>query len=92
MATSKRAAARPTNPYLTSGELDDLSPANRMAAEIVTTRRDLLPSVDRIMSAGLVEDDTLRALTLFQGALSNPGDPNRDPRVAIAAVTGEEQP
>ena len=36
------------------------------------------------MSAGLEEDDTVGALTLFRRSLSVADDPNRDPRVAIA--------
>jgi hypothetical protein len=89
MATRKRAGVHPTNPYMTSTNPDELSPTNRVACEILDARGDLLPSVDRIMNAGLVEADTLQALSLFQESLSQPGDPNRDPRVAIATVTGE---
>lgn len=89
MAARKRAAPRPSNPYGSSTDTDDLSPANRVASEILTSRGDLLPSVDRIMGAGLAEDDAVQALTLFRDALDQPGDPNRDPRVAIAAATGE---
>ena len=40
------------------------------------------------MNAGLSEDDTVGALTLFRSALGAPGDRNRDPRVAIAAYGG----
>jgi hypothetical protein len=87
MAATKRAASRPSNPY-TSSDPDALSPANRIAHDILVERVDLLPSVDRIMTAGLDEDDALKAITLFQRSLTKPGDPNRDPRVAIAAVTG----
>ena len=72
------------NPYLTSATPDDLGPADRIAYGIVVERRDLLPSVERVMSAGLEEDDTVGALTLFRRALSVADDPNRDQRVAIA--------
>jgi hypothetical protein len=85
MATRKRSIKVPANPYLTSATPDDLGPANRIAYDIVAARRDLLPSVERIMNANLDEDGTVGALTLFRCSLTAPGDPNRDPRVAIAA-------
>jgi hypothetical protein len=75
------------NPYLTSGSADDLSPPNRIAYEIVASRRDLVPSVERIMNAGLDQDGTVRALSLFRDSLTTIGDPHRDPRVAIAAAS-----
>jgi hypothetical protein len=76
------------NPYRSSTSPDDLEPANRIAFDIVADRRDLLPSVERIMNAGLAEEDTLRAMTMFRDALDSAGgDPNRDPRVAIARCT-----
>ena len=83
----KRAAKAPPNPYLTTASPDDLGPANRIAYDIVHDRRDVLPSVERIMNAGLDEDATLQAMTLFRDALATIGDPNRDPRVAIATST-----
>ena len=39
------------------------------------------------MNAGLAEDDTVRAMTMFRDALGAERDPNRDPRVAIARCT-----
>ena len=84
---SKRVAKAPPNPYLTTASPDDLDPASRMAYTIVHERRDVLPSVERIMNAGLDEDAKLRAITLFRDALTTTGDPHRDPRVAIAAST-----
>jgi hypothetical protein len=75
------------NPYRSSTSPDDLGPANRLAYEIVAERRDLLPSVERIMNAGLPEEHTVRAMTLFRDALGASGDPHRDPRVAIARCT-----
>lgn len=86
MPARKRASAQPVRPYLGSSE--DLSPAYRVANEIVTTRADLLPSVDRIIGAGLNEPNEERALTLFRDSLGRPGDPHRDPIIAIAAATG----
>lgn len=75
------------NPYRSSTSPDDLTPANRIAFDIVAERRDLLPSVERIMNAGLEDDDTVQAITKFRDALSAEGDPNRDPRVAISGFT-----
>jgi hypothetical protein len=97
MATSKssnRGSSNPSlrvstrgssNPYLKSPGADDLSPANQIARDIIAERRDLLPSVERIMNAGLDEDATVGALSLFRASLGTTGDANRDPRVAIAA-------
>ena len=88
MAAKKRAASAPSNRYVTAGDPDDLGPADRLAHDILTVRGDLLPSVDRIMSAGLDDTGAAEALSLFQAALDAPGDPNRDPRIAIAAAGG----
>jgi hypothetical protein len=52
---------------------------------ITSAYRDLEPSVRRIMVADLGEAGRLHAITLFQGSLGVPGDPNRDPAVAIEA-------
>jgi hypothetical protein len=87
MATS-RPAKRIANPYLTSESPEDLSPPNRIAFEIFAERRDLLPSVERIMNAGLDEAATTNALDLFRSSLGVPGDPHRDPAVAIATSAG----
>jgi len=88
MATKRPSKKPAANPYLTSSSPDDLGPANRIAYDIVAARRDLLPSVERIMNAGLDESGTVGALGLFQTSLASPGDPNRDPRVAIAEYGG----
>lgn len=80
----KRTKKQPDNPYLDAESPDDLEPANRVAYEIVAERRDLLPSVERIMSAELDDDARVRAITLFRDSLGQPGDPHRDPRVSIA--------
>ena len=88
MTRRPRRSVRPAdNPYLTSSSVDDLTPANRIAYEIVADRRDLVPSVERIMNAGLDQDATVRALSLFRESLTTIGDPHRDPRVAIATAT-----
>jgi hypothetical protein len=85
MATRKPSVKPSNGPrWQSSGSPDDLEPAEQIAHEILTGRRDLLPSVERIMTADLGEAGTLRAISLFRDALSNPGDVHRDPRVAIA--------
>lgn len=85
---SKRPAKRPPNPYLDEGgDVEALSPANRLAYDIVSDRRDVLPSVEHIMNAGLTETETAEALTLFHAALGSVTDPNRNPRTAVAAVS-----
>jgi hypothetical protein len=86
---AKKAATRRSSPYLTSTDIEDLSPTNRMAHEILISRGDLRPSIDRIMHAGLSDSDATAALTFFRDALGVPGDPNRDPNVAIASATGQ---
>ena len=53
MVARKRSTKAPRNPYLTAATPDDLGPANRIAYDIIAERRDLLPSVERIMNAGL---------------------------------------
>lgn len=76
-------AKQPPNPYLTAARVEDLAPADQIAHDIVARRRDLIPSVSRIMNAGLGVA-TLTAITLFRDALTDLSDPNRDPAVAIA--------
>lgn len=83
---TKKAKAALGNPYLEAAEADQTSP-DRIAYEIVAERRDVLPSVQRIMDAGLAEPVTFAALSLFRSALGDPLDPNRDPRAALAAAT-----
>jgi hypothetical protein len=55
----------------------------------MSERSDVLPSVERIMTAPLDSDRRLRALELFRAALGDPSDACRDPRVAIErCITG----
>ena len=90
MAAKKRVTQDPDRPYVGSADPETLGPSDRVAHDILTMRMDLLPSIDRIMHAGLDEPSAELALTLFRDALDQPGDPNRDPRAAIAAATGAE--
>jgi len=86
---ARKAPARATNQFEASAAPEDLSPANRIASEIVTERSDLLPSIEHIMNAGLDDETAANALELFRTSLTAPGDPHRDPRVAISAATGK---
>jgi hypothetical protein len=82
--TSRRTAAQrwPKPP-------EDAGPSELIAHEILAAYRDLTPSVDRIMTAGLDDTQRLTAITLFRDSLGSIGDPNRDPRAAIAASLGD---
>ncbi len=73
--------------YLQTSLPAESGPVDRLAFEILAGRRDLLPSVQRIIDAGGaggVDGSSERALELFRDSLGVTGDPNRDPRVAIA--------
>lgn len=83
---AKKPPARANNQFQRSAALDELTPANRIASEIVTERLDLLPSIEHIMNAGLDDATAATALDLFRAALTAPGDPHRDPRAAISAA------
>ncbi len=61
------------------------TPSEAVAFDIRMDRVDLSPSVARIQNAGLNEPGTMHAISLFRDSLTTPGDPNRDPSVAIAA-------
>lgn len=76
------------NPYLSADSPEELGPSDRIAFEIFAERRDLRPSVDRIMNAGLDDDNTLRAMTMFRDAIGATDDPHRDPRACIADCGG----
>ena len=65
-------------------DIEDLSSSEQLAHGIVSVRKDLEPSVQRIMDAELDDDQRDSALTAFGNSLEQADDPNRDPRVAIA--------
>ncbi|BAN00395.1 hypothetical protein [Ilumatobacter coccineus] len=64
--------------------LEELSDTEQLAHQIALERGDLGSSIARIMDAEIGDEAILTALTSFHESLSNPGDENRDPRVAIA--------
>jgi hypothetical protein len=81
MATKKQPATRW---YDGTTPVEDLSAPEQLAHSVVSQFRDLAPSVERIMDAEITEEQREQALTAFRDSLDQPGDPNRDPRVAIA--------
>ncbi|MFN8024532.1 MAG: hypothetical protein U0Q03_23595 [Acidimicrobiales bacterium] len=78
----------PLPAYLQTSLPADATAVDQLAFEILSGRRDLLPSVQRIIDAG-GEGGGERALRLFCDALDVIGDPNRDPRVAIANAASQ---
>lgn len=83
-ASSARAAGkRGAKPQATLPE--NHTPSEAIAFDIRMDRIDLAPSVSRIQNAGLNEPGTMHAISLFRDSLTSPGDPNRDPAVAIEA-------
>ncbi|MFK8025552.1 MAG: hypothetical protein AB8G26_16455 [Ilumatobacter sp.] len=71
------------------GQIEDLSDVEQAAHAIVTERRDLEPSVGRIIDAESLDDEQrLVALNAFHASLSDPDDENRNPMVAIANAGG----
>lgn len=72
------------------GEIEDLTDIEQVAHAIVTERKDLEPSVARIMdSETLDEDQRAVALNSFHTSLSDPdNDENRNPMVAITNAGG----
>ncbi len=88
-APSRSKQKRAAESWKSPGSPHELGEVEQLAHSIVTERPDLMPSVERIMAAPLDGDDRLQALTLFRDALHAPGDPNRDPRVAIARFLPE---
>lgn len=66
--------------------LEGGTPSQVAAHKLLQRFSDLRPSVDRILAAGLDEDETLRALTLFESSLGVIGDPHRNPAVAVEAA------
>lgn len=80
----------PSSPWCDSSvDVDSLTADQRLAHELVVRRRDLTPSVARIMDASMTPTARSRALAAFSTAVDTPGDPNRDPRVAIAFASAE---
>jgi hypothetical protein len=83
MATTKKSAK-------TGGIVDvpyeAMTKPQQIATDIERARPDLRPSVLRILDSGLDEAEQVAAMSLFANALHTPGDPNRDPREAIAAA------
>jgi hypothetical protein len=82
MVTKKKQPA--TRWYDGVTPIEDLAANEQLAHDMVTRHRDLAPSVERIMAADLTDEQRSNALTTFRDSLTRIGDPNRDPRTAIA--------
>ena len=80
---ARAAGKRGAKPQATLPE--NHTPSEAVAFDIRMERIDLAPSVSRIQNAGLNEPGTMHAISLFRDSLTTPGDPNRDPSVAIEA-------
>ncbi len=68
--------------------LEELPASDQVAPDIVLEFSDLKPSLMRIMEADLDDEQRLNAMVAFRDSLQDPGNPNRDPRVAIANAGG----
>jgi len=68
--------------------LEELPASDQVAHDIVLEFSDLKPSIARIMEADLGDDQRLNAMVAFRDSLQDPGNPNRDPRVAITNAGG----
>jgi hypothetical protein len=68
--------------------LEELPASDQVAHDIVLEFSDLKPSITRIMEADLDDDPRLNAMVAFRDSLQDPGNPNRDPRVAITNAGG----
>jgi|TARA_R110002110_G_scaffold236752_1_gene452670 hypothetical protein len=68
--------------------LEELPASDQVAHDIVLEFSDLKPSITRIMEADLDDDQRLNAIVAFRDSLQDPGNPNRDPRVAITNAGG----
>ena len=68
--------------------LEELPASDQVANDIVLEFSDLKPSITRIMEADLDDDQRLNAMVAFRDSLQDPGNPNRDPRVAITNAGG----
>lgn len=84
---SRRKPAPTSQWWDASVDVESLDADQRLAHELVVRRRDLTPSVARIMDTEMDSATRSRALAAFSHALDTPGDPNRDPRVAIISAT-----
>ena len=90
---TRKKQLRSTRWYDGDTPFDDLDPSEQIAHRIVQEFGDLAPSVERIMAADLTAPQRQLAIGLFQTSLDDLGDPNRDPRHAIATAarsTGTE--
>ena len=67
------------------------TPADEIAAGVLTRFSDLEPSVRKIMAADLTDAGKLVAISSFRDSLDQPGDPNRHPLKSIETGRLAEQ-
>ncbi len=91
-AKKPRAAAGVAADWASPGSPHELDELQLTAHGMVAERPDLRPSIARIVSADLDMSGRIRALALFKDSLTSPGDPNRDPRIAIEQSRGDVSP
>jgi hypothetical protein len=85
MAVAKKSKKPATTAwYDGTVDVESLAPDRQLAHSLVAKHRDLTPSVDRIMNSELSDDARMHALSAFADSIGQSGNPNRDPRVAIA--------
>lgn len=82
MAAQKK---KPQPTELDAIPVESRTPSQHLAVAIQQDRPDLAPSLRRILESDLEDEQRLRAMQLFEASLHAIDDPNRDPRVAIAA-------
>jgi hypothetical protein len=82
--TMSKKKVAPTRWHDGTTPVENLAPDEQLAHQLVSEFGDLSPSVQRIMDAEIDQSQRVLALSAFRDSLGKIGDPNRDPRVAIA--------
>ena len=81
-----KAASKPTTKRtkaMIAAAAEDPTTSEGVAQAMRVESVDLIPSINRIMNAGLHEAACFRAITLFRDSIGVPGDPHRYPDYAI---------
>ncbi|MEA3183714.1 MAG: hypothetical protein QOC57_1496 [Ilumatobacteraceae bacterium] len=85
---ASKAASKPTTKRtkaMIAAAAEDPTTSEGVAQAMRVESIDLVPSINRIMNAGLHEAACFRAITLFRDSIGVPGDPHRYPDNAIEA-------
>ena len=83
MATPTRKPATKRTKAMVAALAEDPTTSEGVAQTMRAESVDLIPSINRIMNAGLHEAACFRAITLFRDSIGVPGDPHRYPDHAI---------